>query len=443
MELSYLTLANDMLDGLEGPLGGLLGGTRDAYMAFDIGLLYNFGRGPISKLSEIYGGVAPGTSDSKGSSVSLVQAYPGKPLFQNAWKFGGGFIYPRFAGTEAVGKEFNYGGYLSLERAFTEHMSGRMKPFYINVAEKGNNAPTNSVIGVGFDFLYKFVPCEPVVPYIGLGASSFYATVTNARSFKDESFLDYQINVLLGADWRFGEKFNVVTELGYYTVATDKFDGIYGSIGGLFGGAADSYMGFSLGINYILSNGPKSELCNLYSGIGIVKYIEKDPNTTDPGKTDPSQQGTTYEPIDYAKIEEIVKKYRQDPVDYEKIRQMIKENAGPGTSWILSGVNFDFASANLRPESYPILNNAAQVLMSNPSMRVEIQGHTDNIGTDATNRTLSQNRADAVKSYLVGRGIESNRMTTLGLGFSVPIASNATAEGRAMNRRVEFKVISK
>ena len=74
-------------------------------------------------------------------------------------------------------------------------------------------------------------------------------------------------------------------------------------------------------------------------------------------------------------------------------------------------------------------------------MFIEIQGHTDNVGTEESNLKLSQDRADAVKKYLVNKGIVSDRITSIGYGQSVPIADNNTEEGKAKNRRTSLKVI--
>ena len=87
-------------------------------------------------------------------------------------------------------------------------------------------------------------------------------------------------------------------------------------------------------------------------------------------------------------------------------------------------------------------NEAAEKLKDNPNLRVEIEGHTDSVGTELYNLGLGQRRAEAVKGYLVLRHqVDSNRMTALSYGESRPIADNRTSEGRAQNRRVEFKVL--
>lgn len=101
-------------------------------------------------------------------------------------------------------------------------------------------------------------------------------------------------------------------------------------------------------------------------------------------------------------------------------------------------VLFDFNSADVKSEAYPMLNEAVLIMKKNPDLNVEIDGHTDNVGPSAYNMTLSEKRAEAIKDYLVTRGVDSERLTTKGFGFTKPAASNDTKEGRAKNRRVEF-----
>ncbi|MBP1165397.1 MULTISPECIES: OmpA family protein [unclassified Chryseobacterium] len=103
-------------------------------------------------------------------------------------------------------------------------------------------------------------------------------------------------------------------------------------------------------------------------------------------------------------------------------------------------VNFAFDSSNLTSVAQTNLDKLAEVLANNPDTNINIYGYTDSKGADAYNLKLSQRRADAVKAYLSGKGIASNRMFTKGEGEAMPVASNDTDEGRAKNRRVEFAI---
>ncbi|MFP5304928.1 MAG: OmpA family protein [Gammaproteobacteria bacterium] len=109
--------------------------------------------------------------------------------------------------------------------------------------------------------------------------------------------------------------------------------------------------------------------------------------------------------------------------------------------FILRGVKFEFDSDRLTPEAREILNQVAETLKAYAAVDVELEGHTDAIGTDAYNQGLSERRANAVKTYLVDQGIPAERMTPVGYGESQPIETNDTEEGREENRRVELKVL--
>lgn len=103
------------------------------------------------------------------------------------------------------------------------------------------------------------------------------------------------------------------------------------------------------------------------------------------------------------------------------------------------GILFDTNSDVLRPESLPTLQQIGDMLTANPQLKLLIEGHTDNVGGDATNLTLSDRRAAAVRTYLIAKySIDQNRLQSKGFGASKPTAPNTTAEGRQMNRRVEL-----
>ncbi|URA09490.1 OmpA family protein [Thermospira aquatica] len=109
----------------------------------------------------------------------------------------------------------------------------------------------------------------------------------------------------------------------------------------------------------------------------------------------------------------------------------------------INSIEFEFGKANLRSAKMPILDRLAQILKKYSAYEIEVHGHTDNIGSEQRNLELSLQRAQAVKDYLVKKGIPARRMTTKGFGFQYPVADNATEEGRRKNRRVEFILIKK
>jgi outer membrane protein OmpA-like peptidoglycan-associated protein len=111
-----------------------------------------------------------------------------------------------------------------------------------------------------------------------------------------------------------------------------------------------------------------------------------------------------------------------------------------GKTVVLRGVNFEFNKATLTKDSERILWRAYNAMVANPNVRVVITGHTDNVGGQEFNQKLSLERAQAVKNWLIEKGIASNRMRTVGRGENEPVSSNETEAGRAENRRMEFFV---
>ncbi|MEI8204172.1 MAG: OmpA family protein [Bacteroidota bacterium] len=114
-----------------------------------------------------------------------------------------------------------------------------------------------------------------------------------------------------------------------------------------------------------------------------------------------------------------------------------------GIKVVLNNIFFDFDKATLRPESYSELTVLLNLLIENPLIKIEISGHTDNVGSASYNQKLSENRAKAVVDYLISKNIAQSRLTYAGYGFSQPFATNDTPEGRQMNRRTEFKITEK
>jgi OOP family OmpA-OmpF porin len=129
-------------------------------------------------------------------------------------------------------------------------------------------------------------------------------------------------------------------------------------------------------------------------------------------------------------------------VQLEEMKQEITSNdiltALNNDGRIALYINFETGKADIKPDSQPVIDQIAEMLKSNPSIKISIEGHTDNVGTLASNKTLSENRATAVKTALITKGTDKSRLSSKGLGQDKPIADNSTEEGKAKNRRVEI-----
>jgi outer membrane protein OmpA-like peptidoglycan-associated protein len=113
-----------------------------------------------------------------------------------------------------------------------------------------------------------------------------------------------------------------------------------------------------------------------------------------------------------------------------------------GTTVRLNNIFFETGKATLKPESYEQLDQLVSLMEDASKLVIEIAGHTDNVGSEAANLRLSEDRANAVRDYLISKNVDDNRIMAKGYGKSMPVASNDTEKGRALNRRVEFKVLS-
>ncbi len=361
-------------------------------------------------------------------TVFLIASTAFAQVAKNSWGFDFGLSYPRAVSQNSGGYvgTVNYGGYIGITRYFSESVGLRGKLKYDNLQfEYTNGDDNNTTVFAGdIDFLYKFVPCEVASPYFLIGVGGVYADNSANNPTGSDSFFDYEFNFGMGVDFKINEKWDLVTEVSYHSLAASNLDGYYGTTGnGVLGGNEDSYMAFNLGLTYYFKKGEPSNLCQIYEGIKAPE-------------------------IDYERIDNIVKKNTANVgVNKAEVKEVIDEalsefhakQAG-NQKVILSGVNFEFNSAKLTAESYPILFHAAMTLLQNPDLKVDIIGYTDNIGSAKYNKKLSLKRANAVKNYLIARGVDASRINTIGMGEENPIASNKTAEGRALNRRIEFKV---
>ena len=113
----------------------------------------------------------------------------------------------------------------------------------------------------------------------------------------------------------------------------------------------------------------------------------------------------------------------------------------PPGSFVLDNCTFETGKATLKPEAYPVLDELIEYLNRKDDEKIEVGGHTDNVGKPDANILLSQNRANTVRAYLLMKGIAPERVTAKGYGMTQPIAENDTAEGRGLNRRTEVKIL--
>jgi uncharacterized repeat protein (TIGR01451 family) len=127
---------------------------------------------------------------------------------------------------------------------------------------------------------------------------------------------------------------------------------------------------------------------------------------------------------------------------FPRVRERETVVVTPEKLELTRNIHFEFNKATIRPESFQILNDVAAVLKDNPQLNILIEGHTDAVGSVEYNQKLSDRRAASVKTYLVSKGVAASRLSTKGQGKLSPIASNDTAVGRALNRRVEFLIVN-
>ena len=340
----------------------------------------------------------------------------------DSWAFGFGFTYPRFVSVNIQPLNSNYGGFLSLQRNFSENVGLRLKVGYNHLEGEWNDAYLNpntestNIIKGDLDVLYYFVPCEPITPYLFAGISAGLRTLkNNATTSLDENETALAFNLGGGVEWTIDSHWKILTEYGHHIMFNSELDG---AVIPAEPNGRDTYMTLNLGALYYFGKGEPSKKCEPCQGI-----------------TQEMKDMT-----DYGKIEDMIKKH----IPKEIIKEVVVEKniiAVSDDRLVLVGVNFAFDKSDLLPESYPVLDRAVRLLDNNSTVNVEIEGYTDYIGTEAYNQTLSEERAQTIKNYLVSKGIAGSRLSTIGYGKGNPISTNDTEEGRAMNRRIVFRII--
>ncbi len=119
----------------------------------------------------------------------------------------------------------------------------------------------------------------------------------------------------------------------------------------------------------------------------------------------------------------------------------VKKDVAKRLQFAARGINFETGLATIKPASYPMLDEVVSILNEYVDYDLKMGGHTDNVGNDASNLSLSQSRVDAVKTYLVSKGVSESRILATGYGETMPVADNKTAKGKEQNRRVELSLV--
>ncbi len=270
--------------------------------------------------------------------------------------------------------------------------------------------------GVGLDVIYAINvnkeaddPRDSWMPYLIIGGGAVYNDVYDLLNTDPDNRDDYGFyaNAGIGMVTPSLNKYGMKVRLDLRYVY-DDFESGYD----------EEYKG-NIGIEFPLFGEPKV----IEKVVETVKVVEV---SKDSGLKDSDNDG-------------IVDNKDNCPNTPEGVR-VDGEGCPLGGVVALDGVTFEFNGDRLRPDAATILEDAAEVLNRYPEMLVEVAGHTDSIGGDAYNQTLSQKRAEAVRQFLIGKGISAERLTAVGYGESEPRATNDTEEGRELNRRVELRI---
>lgn len=188
---------------------------------------------------------------------------------------------------------------------------------------------------------------------------------------------------------------------------------------------------------------------NPHQGI-TIHFVGKENGKTYKGKTDENgrieillPEGETYQ-TEYEVFDRTFDYQNfKIPAKRGRYTSELKFQIEPPKTFTLENVHFKSGKATLQKTSYEYLNEMVELLQTKQSMRIEIAGHTDNVGSKEENMTLSKQRAQSVKEFLVEKGIDPGRVTTKGYGATQPVATNKSVEGRQKNRRTEVRILER
>ena len=272
-------------------------------------------------------------------------------------------------------------------------------------------------------FQYRVIKLEQMIPFV-------YAGVGVAKNMhtSDSNFMPI-IPVGIGAQTPLGDNLMVQISGGYNLVLSDDLDGVArtdSNLNRFTNGKHDGFFEIMVGLSYGTTK--KSKPVE-----PVERVIVLSKTITEPPKTVVVEKVIVEEKVDDPRLT----RSEAEQLVADAVAEALKER---GKSIVLHGITFETNKAQIRPESLAILEIVRETMAANPEVNVIITGHTDSVGSAEYNLRLSLDRAQAVKDWLIRNNISASRMKVVGKGEAEPTATNATAEGRAQNRRVEFMV---
>ena len=288
------------------------------------------------------------------------------------------------------------------------------------------------------DALYHFMPDRALVPYLATGIGG----ITFDPGDDGDSDSDFIANTGGGIKYFLNDNIALRGDARYLVSFNDTRNNLI----------------YTVGLTYLFG-GKKQKEYKDTDGDGVYDYLDKCPGTPAGVKVDTSgcpldtDGDGVYDYLD--KCPDTPKGVKVDtsgcPLDTDGDGVYDYLDKCPGTPvgakvdargcWTLTGVLFETAKWDINSQAFQKLGEVIEVMKKNPSLKLEVQGYTDNRGAAAFNMKLSEKRANAIMEYFIDNGIESGRISAKGFGLSNPATTNDTPEGRAINRRVELKPI--